>query len=229
MKLYKRESYKTKSEWLNARGIGGSSAAAICNKSKWLTANDVYNELALKKRKKVVENERMIEGVQSESAIRLLFSLDYKDEYKVINPPSRAYWLFRRTDKEYITCTPDGLLVDLKTGKLGGLEIKNVEMIKRDIRSLWENNTLPDQYYFQCLHYFVAKPDIEFVCLFAHLKYFIHDDKNDKWVFDHAVDKPYWIYKQDVISHIEFLEKKETEFYENNIRAKRRPKIVISF
>ena len=80
MKLYKRESYKTKSEWLNARGIGGSSAAAICNKSKWLTANDVYNELALKKRKKVVENERMIEGVQSESAIRLLFSLDYKDE-----------------------------------------------------------------------------------------------------------------------------------------------------
>ena len=60
----------------------------------------------------------MIEGVQSESAIRLLFSLDYKDEYKVINPPSRAYWLFRRTDKEYITCTPDGLLTDLKNGQI---------------------------------------------------------------------------------------------------------------
>lgn len=229
MKLYKRESYKTKSEWLNARGIGGSSAAAICNKSKWLTANDVYNELALKKRKKVVENERMIEGVQSESAIRLLFSLDYKDEYKVINPPSRAYWLFRRTDKEYITCTPDGLLTDLKTGKLGGLEIKNVEMIKRDVRDLWENNTLPDQYYYQCLHYFVAITDLEFVCLFAHLKYFVYDDESKKWVFDHAVDKPYWIYKKDVIAHIEFLEKKETEFYEHHIQAKRRPKIVISF
>jgi len=226
---YKEELYTRKSEWLNHRGIGGSSAAAVVNKSKWLTANDVYNEIALGKKKNIPENERMIEGVKSESAIRQLFSLDYKKEYEVINPPKRGYWLFRRTDKEYITCTPDGLLIDLKTNKLGGLEIKNVEMIKREVRDLWENNKLPDQYYYQCLHYFVAKTDIEFVCLFAHLKYFVFDEVNKIWVFDHAVDKPYWIYKKDVISHIEFLEKKETEFYENYIRAKRRPKIVISF
>ncbi len=229
MANYRQELHIRKGEWLAHRVIGGSFAAAVVNKSKWFTPNDVYNELALGKKKRIPENERMVEGVKSENAIRQLFTLDYKKEYSVINPPTKGYWLFRRTDKEYITCTPDGLLTDLKTGKLGGLEIKNVEMIKRDVRDLWENNTLPDQYYYQCLHYFVAITDLEFVCLFAHLKYFVYDDESKKWVFDHAVDKPYWIYKKDVIAHIEFLEKKETEFYEHHIQAKRRPKIVISF
>ena len=227
MKQYKKESYPSKQEWLDNRGIGGSSAAAICNQSKWLTAGDVYNELALHKHKKVSENERMMEGTLTEPSIRNLFSFDFKNKYIVKNPPKKSFWLFRRIDKPYITLTPDGLLKEIKTNRNGALEIKNVEMIKSDIRQLWENNMLPVQYYYQCLHYFIAKPDIEFVVLYAHLKYYELEGK--EWKFSHAIDKAYFIEKSDVIADIDFLEKKETSFYEKHILVKKRPASIISF
>lgn len=228
-KLYRRESYKTKEEWLNARGIGGSSAAAVLGKSKWLTPNDLYNELALGKRKIIPENERMIAGTKSENAIRTIFTLIYHDRFKVTNPPKKTFWLFRRIDKPYLTITPDGLALELDTGKKFGVEIKNVQMIKREVKDLWENDTLPDQYFCQCLHYFIGKPDLDGVILFALLEYQKFDEETEKWVFSHIVIRPYVICREDVISQIAYLENKETEFYENNIKVKKRPCLKLSF
>ena len=70
---YIKEKYKTKEEWIANRGIGGSSASAIINKSKWTTTLDIYNELVLDIRKEIPENDRMREGKIAEDFIRKLF------------------------------------------------------------------------------------------------------------------------------------------------------------
>jgi len=228
-KNYRKLSFKTKEEWLKAKEktIGGSEAAAVVNKNPWQTPNDLYNKIVLGKAKVVPENERMREGTLAESHIRALFALDNRD-FIIKNPPKRGYWFFQRKDKPYISCTPDGLAIRKSTGKLWGIEIKDVELRSKASKELWLNNQLPDNYYFQTLQYQVTFNDMEGVVLVAHLKHYKHEEETDEWVFDYAEDRPYYIYREDVKSHVAFLEKKETDFYEINIKGRKRPKLVIS-
>ena len=218
------------SEWLDAKmkTIGGSEAAAVVNKSKWVSLDDLYNKFIYGKVKRVANNERMVEGTIAEKNIRNLFALDFGKRFEVINPPARKQWFFYRVDKPYISCTPDGLLVNKKTNRPWVLEIKDVELRTREDREMWESDLLPDQYYFQNLQSMVVMEELEGAVLFAHLKYFKHNDQTDEWEFDYAVDRPYFIYRDSVSAHIEYLEKRETDFYENNVKVRKRPKLVIS-
>ena len=131
-KKYLKETYKTKSEWLKARGIGSSDASAICGSNKWKTIDDVYSKLVLGIEKEVNENELMVKGTLAEDHIRQLFELN--TGYKVINPPKKKYWLFRRKDYNLMTCTPDGLFRN-DNNELCGLEIKYVDMIKKETKT----------------------------------------------------------------------------------------------
>ena len=223
---YTLEKHKTKEEWVEARGIGGSSAAAILGLSNWHTTQDIYDDLALGKVKKISDNERMQDGRLSESAIRQLFILDYK-RYKVKEPPKRSYWMFRRKDKPYITLTPDALLKDTYTGKLGALEIKNVEMRNKETRVAWETLDLPDQYYWQVVHYFVAKPDIDFVIVYAHLKYFAYNELAEEWQLDYSKQRAYYFERLMFKKHIDYLENEETKFYENYVAKRKRPPLIL--
>lgn len=231
-KLYKKKTAKTKEEWLELKRttIGGSEAAMVVNKSKWGNQNDLYNKMVCKKERVVQENDRMVEGTKAEEHIRALFALDTK-EFKIKNPPKRGYWFFYRIDKPYMSCTPDGLATNLTTGKLWGIEIKDVEMRRREEKQLWENSTLPDQYYFQLLQYLAVFNDMEGAVLIAHLKYFKHDEATDTWKFDYAVDRPFYLYRSDtkVTTHVAYLERKETEFIEENIKGHKRPSLKIKF
>jgi len=222
-----KRSPKTKEEWLTLKNqtIGGSEAAMVVNKSPWGNANDLYTKIIRNKAIVVAENDRMREGTKAEDHIRALFALD-NGLLKVKNPPKKGYWFYQRKDKPYISCTPDGLAID-KEGKLWGIEIKDVEMRKKETRNIWENNDIPDQYYYQVLQYMLTFQEMEGVVLVAHQKYFKHNDKTDTWDFDYAVDKPYKILRNEVIPHLNYLEKKETEFFEVNIKGHKRPKTII--
>ena len=58
--------------------------------------------------------------------------------------------------------------------------------------------------------------------------YYKHNDEKNTWEFDYAIDRPYKVYRKDeVLSHLAYLEKKETEFMEINIKGHKRPKAVI--
>ena len=228
MKNVIKTTFKSKEEWLKAKNktIGGSEAAMVVNKSAWGNNSDLYTKFIQNKPIKVQENERMRDGTQAEAHIRALYGIDRKD-IKIKNPPKRGYWFFQRADKPYISCTPDGLATTSE-GKLWGIEIKDVDLIKRDVRQIWENNQLPEQYYFQCLQYLLVFPEMEGVVLVAHQKYYKHNDEKNTWEFDYAIDRPYKVYRKDeVLSHLAYLEKKETEFMEINIKGHKRPKAVI--
>lgn len=220
----------TEAEWLEAKNktIGGSEAAAIINKSKWLTPDDLYNKLVYGKAKSVAPNEKMARGTAAEEHIRALFALDFAKQFRLIKLPTKKKVMYVRADKPYISCSPDALAINLKTGKRWGVEFKYVELIKNEDKNVWEGGMLPDQYFCQCLQYDVAMPELEGVILFAHCQYFRHDDETDEWLFDHAVDRPYVIARKDVADQIEFLERKETEFWTVNIQGRKRPKLRIS-
>lgn len=225
-KNYTKELYKTREDWLSARCIGGSDAAAICGKSKWKTPRDVYNNITDKTPKKEVKNARMIEGTKAEPLIRALFELEHP-EFKVIHPPKgNASWLFRRKDYPEITLTPDGLLEDLITGEKLGYEVKDIELRKREQKEMWLNNTLPDDYYFQCLHYLVGKNDLDGVLLHARLKVYSFD-YNNEYTLDHIEERFYWIMRRDVEKDVEYLEKKLIAFILYNLRQGKRPPITI--
>lgn len=229
MKNVIKTTFKTKDEWLKAKNktIGGSEAAMVVNKSAWGTNSDLYTKIINNRPIKVQENEKMREGTKAEEHIRALFGLDRKD-ITIKNPPKKGYWLFQRKDKPYISCTPDGLAKTDK-GKLWGIEIKNVDLIKREVRAIWENNQLPEQYYFQCLQYLLVFSEMEGVVLVAHQKYYKHNEETNKWDFDYAIDRQYKVYREDkeVKSHLAYLERKETEFIEINIKGHKRPKAII--
>ena len=220
----------TEAEWLEAKNktIGGSEAAAIINKSKWLTPDDLYNKLVYGKAKNVSPNEKMAKGTAAEEHIRALFALDFYGRFHMLKLPTKKKCMYIRRDKPYISCSPDGLAIYSRSGKRWGIEFKYVELIKTEDKNVWEGGILPDQYFCQCLQYLVAMPELEGVVLFAHCQYFRHDDETDEWLFDHAVDRPYFVYRKDVADQIEFLERKETEFWEVNIKGRKRPKLRIS-
>lgn len=229
-KNYIKLKFKNKEDWLKAKEqtISGSEAAAILNKSPWLTPNDVYNKFVYGKAKVVKENEYMRDGTNAEPHIRALFALDDK-RYKVKNPPKRGYWMFVRKDYPFISVTPDGLMVETINKRKWGLEIKDVRLYKKEEKNLWEGNVLPSQYYCQDLQYMLVLNDLYGVVLVAHLQYFKFNPETKKWDFDYAVDRPYYIVRnnKDVKSHIAFLEKKEVNFYEINIKGRKRPKLVV--
>lgn len=228
----KRKNYITKiysdEGWHNARKktIGGSEAAAVVGKSAWLTPNDLYNKLVLGKEKAVPENERMKTGTLAENHIRQLYALD-NPKLKIKHPPVRKHWFFIRKDKPYLSCTPDGLGEDAE-GKFG-IEVKHKELRSKEDKNAWEGGLLPDQYYYQLLQYLVVLNDLVKVILVAHLVYFTFNEETKEWVYDHAEERPFVLYRQDVQSHIAYLENKETSFYENNILGRKRPKLVIKF
>jgi predicted phage-related endonuclease len=228
-KNYTKEIFKTREDWLENRGIGGSDAAAICNKSKWKDACDVYNALVHPKPKAEVKNARMVEGTLAEPLIRQLFELEHP-EYKVIHPPKKGSWMFRRKDYPLLTVTPDGLLEEKLTGDRYGLEIKDIELRKREQKEMWLNNTLPDEYFFQALHYLVVMNDLKGVLLVARLKYYAFD-YNNEYTLDHVETRYFWITIDDegIAKSIEYLEKKEIAFILYNIGKKKRPPRQIEF
>lgn len=224
-KTYSKE-ILTKEEWLEAKEttIGGSEAAAVINQASFLTKDDLFNKL-IGMGKKVVENERMIEGSKAEEHIRELFALDTK--FKVKAPPKKGNWFFWKNDKPYISCTPDGLYTR-QDGSKWGLEIKDIEMRSKATRELWENNALPSQYFYQIIQYLLVLNDLDGVTLVAHLKYYKFDEERRKWLFDYAIDRQWSVYREEVKQHIEYLEQEETKFWEENVLPRKRPKLTIS-
>lgn len=63
-------------------------------------------------------------GNDAEPLLRSFFALDHP-EYRVSFTP---YKIIKHQDLPFITCTPDGELEEIATGRLGGLEIKTTEM-----------------------------------------------------------------------------------------------------
>lgn len=222
-KLYKKETFNSKSEWLNARGIGGSSASVILGLNPYKNKLQLYNEINYKGELKENEaNESMKYGVKLEPLIRKEFKLDFLNDYKVHTPKNNE--MYRRIDKPFLTATLDGVLTRLFDKKKGILEIKTHDIRSLADEELWKNG-LPYNYYIQVCHYLAVMNDFEFAVVVGRLRY-INFKTNQVEKVEYVFHK---ISRKEREKDIETVEKLITNFYENNIEKHIIPKVEIKF
>lgn len=230
MKIFTIEKFTTKDDWLKNRGIGGTSASSIMGANPYRTKTELYDAIVypdLIKQKKF-SNKSTEFGTALEPLIRAEFIEDYKSIIKVKKPPKNN-WLFRRIDKPYLTASLDSELkleqefLGLKKNSKGILEIKTRELKGYKELEKWMSGELPQHYYIQCLHYLLVTK-YDFAILRARLKLTNYTTK----LVEEIVIKDFVIKRSEVIKELELLERKETEFYEENIVKKVRPKTIIT-
>lgn len=160
----------SREEWLreraNMHGIGASDAAAICGMSHWKTPVELWEEKTGRKEPKNLDDVEYVQlGVRTEGPMRDLFAALHP-EFAVTYRP---YDMLYQTERPWLFATLDGELTDLAQQERGILEVKKFEIQSRTDWDVW-NGQVPDYYYSQICHQFLAGgPDFKFAFLWALL------------------------------------------------------------
>lgn len=120
--------YTSRAAWMGhfQDGIGASEAAAVLGVSPWKTNVQLWEEKTGAATPEDIGDKPYVRyGNEAEPLLRALFALDHP-EYRVSFTPWKVY---HHPEKPYITCTPDGELEEVATGRSGGLEIKTTEIM----------------------------------------------------------------------------------------------------
>ena len=229
-KLYRKEKFKTREDWLRNRGLGGSSASAIFNVNQYQTKLDVYCALVSKPNENTdIENketESTIRGNELEPIIRAFVKQKFKKKYKVQSP--NGFTQYRSTLNPHLTATLDGILTDLETGEKWILEIKTHAVIGKDDIAKWNEN-LPQNYYIQCLHYLNILNDFAGVILVANLIYTDFETGLPRLEGTGDEIRYYVIRRSEKVDDLKSLNEVENDFIENNVGNKIPPNISITF
>lgn len=160
-----RVSYSDRAAWLEGRqkGIGASEAAAILGMSPWMNSMKLWRlKTGAEQPKDLSKNERVEQGNRLEGALRGLYQALHP-EYQVEYHP---FDTLAQRDKPWLFATLDGELIR-QGGERGILEIKTATMANGAAWEKWRD-AVPDYYYSQILHQFLAT-QYPFAVLFAAL------------------------------------------------------------
>lgn len=135
------EMKKDRQAWLKARlsGIGGSEIAQVLGLSNYGDQFSLWERKTGRKPSETPDNEKMKWGRRFEPVVADGFAEDYGLKL-------RQCGLMRRTDKPWMLCSVDRLVV----GKEEGVEIKTATHFQKDE---WPEDGAPQQYYLQCQWY----------------------------------------------------------------------------
>lgn len=205
---------KNRKEWLEHRTrIGGSEAAATLGLSPHITNVDLYKiKTGLMQREDISERPFVKYGINSEAHLRAIFALDfpqYEVEYVENN-------LFLNDNYPFAHASLDGWLYDEKR-RIGVLEIKTTNILNSSMKENW-NSKLPEHYYIQLLHNMLVL-NADFAVLKAQLKYEKRDDVL-------LVTKHYFIERAEVQEDIDYLIKKEKEFWQY-VEQRKEPALIL--
>lgn len=205
--MLKRLHFEDRKSWLDGRrnSLGASDAAAVVGLSPWTTP------LALWKQKLGVEaapdlsgNEAVQQGVKMEPVLRQYYASTHPQYGLEYYPFDILY----QDARPFMTATLDGELIELESGRLGVLEIKNVNISSKTALEKWTGGKMPDYYFVQAIAQLSAT-GYSFHRLFAAL-HFLNGD---------VTLKEFEIERQDVLDDISWLEEQESSFWEKNIRG----------
>ena len=181
--------------WLEARkkGLGASDAAAYLGMSKWKTNVELWEEkTGLRQAADISDKPYVQYGHDAEPHLRALFALDHPELRVTYESP---YKMIFSDELPFLYATPDGELEELSTGRRGGLEIKTTEI--KSPRQWYEwKGRIPQQYYCQVVHQFIAT-GWDFVWLKAQIKWYTQEG-------DLRIDtREYHIERSEVLEDIE--------------------------
>lgn len=202
-------------EWLlnRKRGIGGSDVASILGISKYKPAYDMYME---KKGSAIqhITNEAIEKGNRMEGPLIDLFFAKHKNYQKI----STKDISLRSKEHCFMMASLDSAFID-ELGHKCILEIKTTTIQNTKMRKEWGYydeyeeryiELIPQQYYCQVLHYLVVT-GFDKAIVYAHLDYAYKDDSE-------VITRV--IFREDVLSDMEYIVEKEKKFwddFENNV------------
>lgn len=206
-----------RAEWLEARkdGLGASDAAAVLGISPWKTNVRLWEEkTGLVVPEDIGDKPVVKYGNDAEPLLRQFFALDHP-EYRVSFMP---YRIIEHPELPFITCTPDGELEEIATGRRGGLEIKTTEILSASGWLRWKDR-IPDEYYAQVCHQMLAA-GWEFVELLAQIKYTTADGE------DRKETRHYKIERADALEDISLVKREAAAFW-RCVEQKKKPNLKL--
>lgn len=212
--------FKSREKWLENRKLGGSSASAILNANKYLTANELYDSVLYPIQKVEIETEATKRGNNLEPLIRAEFGA-LNQEYKIINPPKNN-WMFINSKYPEMSASLDGVLIHKETKEKGFIEIKTREVRSRKEIEEWKNEKIPQNYFIQLMHYFLIT-EFKYCVLATHL--IVRNFDTNKIEEVQVVYQ--WFYRKDYEQDIDNLRIIELKFLDN-CKKRIRPTAKIS-
>lgn len=196
--------YQSREEWLEARrdGLGASDASALLGLSPWKTNVQLWEEkCGLVVPEEIGDNPAVKYGNDAEPLLRQFFMLDHP-EYGLSFTP---YKIIRHGKHPFITCTPDGELLECGTNRRGGLEIKTTEILSSAGWLRWKG-CIPDNYYAQVCQQMLAA-NWEFVELLVQIKYTTQAGE------DRKETRHYKIERADCLEDIALIQREAVRFW----------------
>ena len=199
-------------KWLKRRrkGIGASDAASVIGLNQWKTNVQLWEEKTGKVVPKDISDKPVVKyGVEAEPLLRELFKLDFPG----YNVKYDQFRLFKNPTYPFIFATLDGWMEGEQNGVL---EIKTTQIFNPIQWQKWDNK-IPDNYYIQCLHQLLAT-GFDFVILKAQIKHGFEEVK--------LTTRHYTMMRADVLDDLEYLKKKEIEFWDK-VQNDERPNLIL--
>lgn len=206
--------YKNKQEWLKGRirGIGGSDSSAVLGRNPWKTNVDLYRQkIGIESAPDISSHEAVKYGHAAEEPLRALFKLDHPD--LTVNYLNNT--ILQSKENSFLLYSPDGLLIENKTGKKGILEIKTTTILQSMQKEKWKE-TIPENYLYQVLHGLIVT-GFDFVILRAQLKY------SD----DYLQIREYRLEREDFQEELDAQKQYLIRFWEENIMQKKEPALIL--
>ena len=145
-----RTTYQNREEWLVGRshGLGASDIGAVLGVSKFKTPIQLWQEKTGKvKASDISDNQRVQFGNDAEEPLRGMFRLMHP-EYELTFEP---FTILRPVGRySFLSCTPDGELVERSTGRKGIYESKTATCLSRADWEKWDRQ-IPKTYYAQII------------------------------------------------------------------------------
>ena len=209
--------YQSREEWLEARkdGLGASDAPALLGVSPWKNNVQLWEEkCGVTIPEDIGDNPAVKYGNDAEPLLRQFFMLDHP-EYGLSFTP---YKIIRHQDYPFITCTPDGELLENVTDRRGGLEIKTTQILSPVGWQHWKGR-IPDNYYAQVCHQMLAT-GWEFVELLVQIKYTTASGE------DRKETRHYKIEREDAREDIDLVEQEAIRFW-RCVEQRKRPNLKL--
>ncbi len=206
--------YKSRTQWLQGRckGIGGSDSSAVLGRNPWKTNVDLYRQkVGIEAAPDISNKEAVKYGHAAEEPLRSLFRLDHPE--LTVNYLSNT--ILQSKKHPFLLYSPDGLLVENKTGRKGILEIKTTTILQSMQREKWRD-MIPENYLYQVLHGLIVT-GFDFVILRAQLKY----SQDYIQIREYTIERD--VFQEEMDAQLKLLIK----FWEENVMAKKEPALIL--
>ncbi len=213
--MIEMKTLSSREEWLEVRShyIGGSDASAVIGLNPYKTNLELWQEkTGIIHPEDIGDKPYVKYGHDAEPMLRALFAIDFP-EYEVSYEENNIWF---NDACPFAHASLDGWLID-QDGRKGVLEIKTTNILQSMQKEKWDHR-IPDNYYIQVLHYLMVT-GFDFAVLKAQLKF---DFGGEPLLHT----KHYKIERSEVRDDIDYLARKETEFWKC-VKNGRKPALLL--